>query len=316
MKLTPYNNLFLDEVSSDTQIQYLKIADCEEYHNHKFEIKRSDYDGLVESVKEVGILQPIIVRPYKGKYEILAGHRRFYAACDAGLETIPAIVRDYDDNAAWLIVSASNFYQSSISEMLPSQIAEVVTDFYNAMKQNKSNKKLLKQLDMVDSRMFDEDTTDNGCGRLTGKVGENFKLSSRSVSRYIKVNSLTGSLKKLLDEGKIPLRAAVDISFVEDSDLQEVIARILESNNMSLTMDTALTIKQIWQNRELDILSLENILLEKSNENGNEFPENRKRTGFKPMKEIYERYFTNGETADEVQDIVAKALEQYFSGNS
>ena len=81
-------------------------------------------------------------------------------------------------------------------------------------------------------------------------------------------------------------------------------------------MDTALTIKQIWQNGELDILSLENILLGKSNENGNEFPENRKRTGFKPMKEIYERYFTNGETADEVQDIVAKALEQYFSGNN
>lgn len=310
MKLNPYN-LLIEDASSDTQIQYLKITDCREYHNHKFDPKRSDYEGLVESIREVGIIQPVLARPYNGSYEILAGHRRFHAAQEAGLKTIPAIVRDYNDGEAWLIVSASNFYQSSISEMFPSQIASVVTDFYNAMKQNNSGKNLLKQLEMIDSKTFDTDVTDNGCGRLTGKVGENFKLSPRTVSRYIRINTLIDELKELLDAGKIPIRAAVDISFVEDRHLQEAIATIMISNNMCLTMDTSAAIKYAWQNGELDVLSLEKLL-------GNEDKkENKpKSSGFKPMKNVYERYFTNGESADEVQEIVDKALNLYFSENS
>lgn len=307
IQLNSFDDLFSSSAASNTQIQEISVNDCVEYHNHKFNVYRSDYDGLVQSIKDVGVLQPILVRPFSGKYEVLAGHRRLSAAKEAGLTTIPAVVREYDDNAAWLIVSASNFYQSSITEMLPSEVAKVVSDFYEAMKSNNSNTELLNQLSKVSSKTFDMDNLDD-TGRRTDRVGENFKMSARSVSRYIRVNMLTDSLKALLDANRMPLRAAVDISFIDDAGMQDELADMLDQYCLSLTMNMSAALKAAWQNGQLDSSSMQDILV------GKKKPE-KKSVGFKPMKDLYARYFSDDMGPDDVYDVVDRALAEFFKNN-
>lgn len=306
VKLNSFDDLFSSAASSDSQIQNIPVNMCVEYHNHKFNVHRSDYEGLVQSVKDVGVLQPILVRPYAGEYEVLAGHRRLAAAKEAGLSTIPAVVHDYDDNAAWLIVSASNFYQSSITEMAPSEVAKVVTDFYQAMKSNNANTELLAQVSKVSDKTFDSDNSDD-TGRMTDKVGENFKISARSVSRYIRVNMLTDSLKNLLDAGRMSIRAAVDISFI-DIDLQDELADMIEQYCISLTMKMSATLKSAWQDGQLDSSSMQDILV------GKKKPA-KKSAGFKPMKDLYARYFSDDMEPDDVYDVVDRALAEFFKNN-
>lgn len=121
-------------IQSNMAIIELPVNICRPYHNHKFKIKRGDYDGLVKSIMAHGVTNLIIVTPYHGEYEIIAGHRRHQASIDAGKTTIPAIVRELSDNEAWVIVSETNIQQSSLNDLSHSEKAEIISDYHSALK--------------------------------------------------------------------------------------------------------------------------------------------------------------------------------------
>lgn len=300
------NELF-GEVSSDEVIE-LNTSDCVPYHNHKFNPKRSNFDELRNSIQSNGVLMPLIVRPYKGKYEIIAGHRRYYAASEIGLATVPVIVKNLTDNEAWVIVSETNINQSAIGEMLPSEIAEVLYDYHKAIKAQGKRTDLIKQVqDMIENEtsLVGEKSELEENHNSAIATGKSFDMSSRNVSRYLSIYKLTDSLKKLLDEGKIPLYGAVELSHIDHINQDKLSEIIIQTGKIS--MKQAEQIRSLYEDGVLDYSSMMEVVEGKKN------LVVKKTSGFGKMKKLYQQYFTNEQSQDEVEMILQQALERYFA---
>lgn len=237
------------------------------YSNHPFKIREGErLDELTESLKEQGILVPLIVRCHadtKGSYEILAGHHRHEAAKRAGIDKLPCIIKNVDDNVAALIVVASN-KQRGFSDMLPSEIAKALKLEYDALKCQGKRTDLMAQLDDILKENFTENMPINAddtevCGTLCpmgtkldngDSVGKNNDLSRRDTFRYIRLNSLIYPLLELVDDGTIAIRPAVDLSFLTESE-QFIVSDLLDTTDYKLDMKKTEKIKEYSQLKKL-----------------------------------------------------------------
>ncbi|GHU89405.1 hypothetical protein FACS1894202_07520 [Clostridia bacterium] len=287
----------------DLQIRQLPIADLVPFANHPFKLYEGKrFDDMVESVKATGIISPIIVRPLNDKFEILSGHNRVEAAKAAGLDVVPAVVREnLSDDEALLIVTETNLIQRSFADMKHSERAVVIATHYNAMKLKSGYRSdLLEEIEALTCAPVAHRS------RTRDKLGAQYGLSKDTISRYLRVNELIDEFKTMLDDGKIAMRAAVSLSYLRDVE-QELVCDILNEPNAKLTMKAT---EELRQKAVIGKLDAKDVILLLTGE----------KSETKPIKvkigsDVVSKYFMDAQTPKEIEDVVAKALEAWFANN-
>ena len=217
-----------------TAIQQIPCDQLHPYHNHKFELYSGErLEDMVASIKENGVLSPIIVQPIEDGYEILIGHNRWNASKLAGLPTVPAIVKaGLTEDEAEMYVIESNLIQRSFSDLKISEQAAVVASRHSKMFSPGKRNDIIRELTLLENpnAEISGDTTLNPVGSkldTSESVGKEYGVSKGSVVRLIRINKLIDELKALVDSGELSIRAGVELSFLSE-DTQAVVAECAE----------------------------------------------------------------------------------------
>lgn len=232
ISLTPLDDIFSTEADRQgekrVQIQTLPLSDLVPFLNHPFRVVDDDrMMETVESVREYGVLSPIIVRPLSdGTYEIISGHRRKRACELAGIDEIPAIIRDLDDDEATIIMVDSNLQRENI---LPSERAKAYQMKMDALSHQGARRDLT-------SRQVGEKLS-------VTQVAEDAGTSERQVQRFIRLNDLTPPLLDKVDQGELAFTPAVELSFLQPQE-QEWVFTALEETQQTPSLSQAQRIKQ------------------------------------------------------------------------
>lgn len=295
-----------DISAPDNGIQMLPIDSIRPFRNHTFRL----YEGerladMVESIREHGILSPVIVWQHSDGYEMLAGHNRQNAGKLAGLTEIPAIVKtDLTEKDAYVYVIETNVIQRGFAELLPSEKAAVLAERYEKVSNQGKRNDILQEIERL-SNTDKAETCGHDVHRLKSRdaVGEECGMTGRNIARYIRVHQLEQPLKKRLDDGELSLVAAVELSYLSAEE-QEVVSGLAEQGRIKLDGNTAKHIKDmagdVTEKRVLEHF-----------EGKKEKKANTGKT-IKISTDVYERYFANARAMD-VTGIVEDALAAWFA---
>ena len=286
-------------------IEMLPIDSVHPFRKHPFRLYEG-LDDMVESIREHGILSPLIVWKNSGGYEMLAGHNRQNAGRLAGLTEIPVIVkRDLSEKEAYVYVIETNVIQRGFAELLPSEKAAVLAERYEkVISQGKRNDILQEIARLNDSDM--EETCGHDVHKLKNRdaVGKEYGMTGRNIARYIRVNQLSQPLKERLDDGSLPLVAAVDLSYLSDEE-QNVVSELAEQGRIKLDGKITRAIKDIEGEVTADrIMGFAGNRTQKKADIGK---------NIKLPADVYERYFADTKPGD-VAKIVEEALAAWFEG--
>ncbi|MBN4074797.1 ParB N-terminal domain-containing protein [bacterium AH-315-E09] len=289
----------------------LKLEELVAFKNHPFKLYEGDrLNDMVESIKNLGVIVPIVVRKKGLRHEILSGHNRVNAAKIAGLKDIPAVIKEgLTEEEAILIVTETNMMQRSFTDLLHSERATVISTRHNAMKKQGVRTDLLEEIKnlSVASNLNDIGTSCQFGTKLDSKseVGKSYDLSRRSIARYLRLHELNDPLKQLVDEGKIAMNAGVDLSYITKKN-QEMIEAIVSENTHKIDMKKAVKLRAFDRS--------ENLTWERAVEiiSGVEEKKTKTQTGVKVRKEIISRYFSPSENKKSIEKIIEIALERYF----
>ena len=199
------------------QVQQIPIDELYPFKNHPFKVLDDEsMQRTVESVEQYGVLSPLIARPRpEGGYEIISGHRRQHAAQLAGLETLPVIVRNMDDDAAVLLMVDSNLQRENI---LPSERAFAYKMKLEALKNQGARSDL---------------TSRQIVGKLEAAdlVGKGNEESGRQVQRFIRLTNLVSELLDMVDEKKIAFNPAVELSYLDEAQQRDFLEAMNDAQN-------------------------------------------------------------------------------------
>ena len=197
------------------QVQQIPIGELFPFKNHPFKVLDDEsMQRTVESVEQYGVLSPLIARPRpEGGYEIISGHRRQHAAQFAGLDTLPVIVRNMDDDAAVLIMVDSNLQRENI---LPSERAFAYKMKLEAIKNQGARSDLTSGQIVQKSKLSIE--------RVAEDAGEGYK----TVQRFIRLTNLVPELLDMVDEKKIAFNPAVELSYLDESQQRDFLEAMLQ----------------------------------------------------------------------------------------
>ena len=291
IKLTSLDDLFSTEESrteaEKERVQDSPIAEIDGFPDHPFHVDMDDaMSEMVESVKRFGVLSPAVARQKEdGRYELISGHRRKKACELAGIEEMPVIVRNMDRDESIIFMVDSNLQRE---RLLPSEKAFSYKMKLDAMKrQGKRN-------DLTSVPMAQKLTSRE---LLAEKSGE----SQDQVRRYIRLTELTPDLLKMVDEGKIAFRPAVELSYLSKEE-QTSLLMTMESEVCTPSLAQAIKIKKFSQEGRLNDDVILSILSEEK--------PNQKEV-YKLPKERLDKYFPKGTPSEKVEEIICKALELY-----
>lgn len=267
--LSSYDDIFSTEESRQEeqreQVQQIPIGELFPFKNHPFKVLDDDsMSDTVESVKQYGVLSPLIARPRpKGGYEIISGHRRQHAAELAGLETLPVIVRQMDDDAAIILMVDSNLQREHI---LPSERAFAYKMKLDAMK-NQGTRSDLTSTQVVSKLRSNE------------KLGAENNQSRETVRRFIRLTNLIPELLDMVDNKTMSFNPAVELSYLSPEQQQEVIRAMDDTQNFpsvsqakrikklaqdgTFTTETVIAIMGEEKKSELDTVTIKNDTLRK-----------------------------------------------------
>lgn len=290
---------------SEREYQQINIECLMPFKDHPFKLYEGQrFDDMVKSVKENGVLLPIVVRPIEsGEFEILSGHNRVNAAKEAELREIPAIVcDDLSDEEAKLIVTETNLIQRSFADLSHSEKAAVLSTHYHTSKQSGRHKELIKEIEEILSPV--------GTGTNTIRdVSGDYGLSKNTVARYLRIDRLIPELKSRLDGDsvgdKLSVRTAVSLSYLRKSE-QKIVEKLLAGMLYHIDMKKAGELRKASEERELTKSDIEQLLGDDTRE---------KRRAVRINEEIYAKYFDEEKTPDEISDIVEKALQMWFENS-
>ena len=210
------DDIFSTEESRQEQVQQIPIGELFPFKNHPFKVLDDEsMQRTVESVEQYGVLSPLIARPRpEGGYEIISGHRRQHAAQLAGLDTLPVIVRQMDDDAAVLLMVDSNLQRENI---LPSERA-----FAYKMK-----------LDAIKNQGARSDLTSTQVAQKLSveKVGDDAGVSKDTIRRFIRLTNLVPELLDMVDEKKISFNPAVELSYLDESQQRAFLEAMNDTQN-------------------------------------------------------------------------------------
>lgn len=295
------------------QQSIMAIDQLTPFRGHPFRLYTGErLDDMMESIKKNGVLVPIIVRQTDSIFEILSGHNRVNAAKLAGHDTVPVIVlENISDDVAWAYVIETNLMQRSFSDMAHSEKAAVIALHHSKLFSQGKRNDILAELQLLENPH--EDRENRTCAQIEHKlnardlVAQEYSLDRNTVTRYLRIHKLTDALKDRLDNGNIPFIPAVTLSFLKD-DQQLMLDKCMELNGFTVDMKKADLLRQYSEKGKLDKDAIYLIL---SGEAGQKPKPNRTPT-VKVSKAVYTKYFQPDQPAKEVQEIVEKALEQYF----
>ena len=267
--LSSYDDIFSTEESRQEeqreQVRQIPIGELFPFKNHPFKVLDDDsMSDTVESVKQYGVLSPLIARPRpKGGYEIISGHRRQRAAELAGLETLPVIVRQMDDDAAIILMVDSNLQREHI---LPSERAFAYKMKLDAIK-NQGTRSDLTSTQVVSKLRSNE------------KLGAENNQSRETVRRFIRLTNLIPELLDMVDNKTVSFNPAVELSYLSPEQQQEVIRAMDDTQNFpsvsqakrikklaqdgTFTTETVIAIMGEEKKSELDTVTIKNDTLRK-----------------------------------------------------
>lgn len=289
--MTPLDDLFsTDESRAESQLEKvvtLNPAEISDFPNHPFKVKQDEAMAeMVDSIRKYGVLVPALVRPKEdGGYEMVAGHRRKFAAALAELTEIPCIVRNLTDDEATIIMVDSNLQRETI---LPSEKAFAYKMKLDAMKRQGQRSDLT-------SRPLDTKS------RSDEQLAKDSPDSARQIQRFIRLTELIPSVLQMVDDGKIAFRPAVELSYLS-KEQQESLYSTMECEGCTPSLAQAIKMKEFSKDGKLtDEVILSIMQEEKPNQ----------KEQFKMPKERISKYFAPGTPAQKIEDTIIRALELY-----
>jgi len=300
--------------AGSTLITSLRVDKLIPYKSHPFKLYEGmRFSDLTESIKTNGIMAPIIVRPMAGyTYEILSGHNRVNAAKAAGLDTVPAIVREgLTDDDALFIVTETNLFQRSFSDLLHSERALILSKHYDAIKRQGKRNDLIN--DIENALKACNINVSEGLTPMATRVnsaeivGEKYGLSHDNVVRYIRINKLIDELKERIDNNEIAIRSGVALSYLPENQ-QEMVEDVLFDGNYKLDINKAESLRLASEKKPLTHDIVEEILIGTKKTR-------RQSTGFKLQPKIVSKYFKPDQKKADIENTIIKALEYYFLHN-
>lgn len=269
------------------QIQQLPLTELHPFPNHPFKVLEDEaMQRTVESIAQYGVLAPLIARSRpEGGYEILSGHRRQYAAKLAGLETLPVIVRNMDDNAAVVLMVDSNLQREHI---LPSERA-----FAYKMK-----------LEALKNQGARSDLTSGQLGpklRSDEQVALDAGESRKQVQRFIRLTHLIPELLELVDQKKISFNPAVELSYLTEPEQRDFLEAMQDTQNAP-SLSQAQRIKKLSQESQCSYEAIFDIMGE----------EKKAEMDHVTLKnEVLRKYFPRSYTPKQMEDTILRLLEQW-----
>lgn len=296
-KLTSVDDLFSSEESRQAehqqqgeQVLSVPISEIYDFAKNPYHVRRdAELMDMIESIQRIGVHTPCLARPRAdGGYELLSGHRRKLASTLAGLETLPLIVREIDDDSATILVVDGNIQRETIT----------------FSEKAKAYKMKLEALKRQGAR------TDLTCAQVEHKldskksrdiVAEEAGVSKDQVRRYIRLTELAPPLLQMVDDKKIAFNPAVELSYLPQ-ELQTELIDVIEQEECTPSLSQAQRMKQAAQEGKLDRNGIELVM-------GEEKPQQNNLT-IKGSQ--LEKYFPKEYTTKQKEDIIIKALDLYY----
>ena len=258
----------------ETRAEHLAVDKLRPFDGHPFKVvDNEEMDQLTWSILTQGLLTPLVVRPLEnGEYEVISGHRRLHACKKAGIETVPALIYAIDRDAAAIALVDSNLQREHI---LPSEKAFAYKLKLEAM---------------------------NHQGRTSGQVGQKWTRdeiaegeSGRQVQRYIRLTNLIPGILQKVDEGRIALTPAVELSYLTDAE-QEDLLETMESEDCTPSLSQAIQMKALSQSGQLDMDTIFHIMTQpKANQ--------QEKISFKvsELRDFFPRHYTAAQMMQEIK---------------
>ena len=293
IELKSVDDLFATEESrADAQrekVQEIPLGELHPFRNHPFKVKNdAAMQDTVDSVREYGVLVPAIARPDpSGGYELIAGHRRHHASELAGKETMPVIIRDLDDDAATIIMVDSNLQRE---ELLPSERAFAYKMKLEAMKRQ-AGRPSRENVSQVGTQKRSDQI-------MAEQVGER----RNQIQRFIRLTELIPTLLDMVDERKIALNPAVELSYLKKEE-QTLLLEAMDSEQATPSLSQAQRLKKFSQQKMLSLDVMRAVMSEE------------KKTDLDRVtlkNETLRRYFPKSYTPKQMEDTIIKLLEGWY----
>ena len=260
----------------ETRAEYLPIQKLRPFEGHPFKVTdNEEMDQLVWSVLTQGLLTPLVVRPLpNGEYEVVSGHRRLHACRKAGIETVPALITDMDRDAAAIALVDSNLHREKI---LPSEKAFAYKMKMEAMKHQGTSSQVGTKL-----------RTDEMIAQQTGD-------SRNQVQRYIRLTNLIPNILDMVDEGRIALTPAVELSYLTEWEQRDLL-ETMESEDCTPSLSQAIQMKALSQSGQLDMDKIFSIMTQpKANQ--------QEKISFKvaELRDYFPRHYTAAQMKQEIK---------------
>ena len=263
-------------------IQEIKVSECMAFQGNPFQVRDDEgMEQLVQSIREFGVMTPIVVRPVKEDgYEVISGHRRLHACRRAGIEMIPALVRDMERDSAVIFMVDSNIQREGL---LPSEKAFAYKMKVEALRHQGKR------------------SVQPGQKSSRGAVAENAGESETQVQRYIRLTNLEKSLLSLVDEGRIAFTPAVELSYLNQQEQRDLLETI-ESEDCTPSLSQAIRMRKLSEAGQLDMDGIFHIMSEVK---GNQ------KEYIKLPSEKVGKYLNKLRTPQQKEDFILKALAFY-----
>ena len=292
--LTKLDDLFTTQEQRDDakleRVQNIPLGELHPFKDHPFKVQNDeDMKRMIESIKKVGAITPAVARPISGGYEIISGHRRLAAYQELGLETMPVIVRDMTDDEAVIAMVDANLQREHI---LPSEKAFAYKMKLDAMKRQAgrpSKDNCATPLHNFDGKRSRE--------ILAEQTGE----SHEQIRKFIRLTELIPELLDMVDENKIALRPAVELSYLAEKE-QRLLYEEIGYSDCTPSHAQAIKMRKFAEQGQLNAEVISSIMQE-------EKPNQKEQ--FRMPREKISKYFPAGTPAEKIEDTIIKALELY-----
>ena len=265
----------------ETKAEYLPIYKLQPFEGHPFKVTDDEeMDQLVWSILTQGLLTPLVVRPLPtGKYELISGHRRLHACKKAGIDTVPALITNLDRDAAAIALVDSNLHREHI---LPSEKAFAYKLKMDALNHQGTSRQVGEKFSVT---------------QISDATGD----SERQVHRYIRLTELIPEILQMVDDGRIALTPAVELSYLNEWEQKDLL-ETMESEDCTPSLSQAMNLKAASQARELDMDRIFDIMTQPK-------PNQQERIRF-DVSDI-RKFFPKNYTTAKIQKTIYQLLENF-----
>ena len=292
VSLTSYDDIFSTEQDRTApvteEIRSVPLSQLHPFKDHPFRVLDDDaMSETVESVKQIGVVVPLIARPTDDGYEIVSGHRRHHAAELAGLETVPVIVREMDDDSAVIFMVDSNLQRENI---LPSEKALAYKMKMDAMRRQAGRPSKENPRQVV------------GNLETADVIGQESGDSGRQVQRYIRLTNLIPEVLDMVDQKQIAFNPAVELSYLKPEEQQDFLEAI-DMTQTAPSLSQAQRIKKLSQEGACTADAICDVMSDAKKPEGG-------RLTF--STDSLRKYFPKSYTAKQMEETIIRLLEQYM----